>query len=67
MKIEINIENGTKKILTEKKDLDGEDIVVGFANGFGACDVVVGYQTMRWSDFDALKAAMVLAEERWRK
>lgn len=51
---------------TEERDLDGEEIIVFNANGYGSCDVTIGEHTMRWSAFDKLKLAMLEAEKRWR-
>ena len=51
---------------TEKVGLDGEHIRVINADGYGSCDITIGYITMRWSDLDELKRAIAEAERRWR-
>jgi len=53
-------------IETEERDLDGEDINVRNANGYGACDIDIGYHIMTWKQLDKLKEAIAEAEKRWR-
>lgn len=56
----------TRMIKTGERDLNGDEIIVTDADGYGRCDITIGCHTMRWSDLDALKDAIAEAEKRWR-
>jgi hypothetical protein len=56
-----------RRVETEARDLEGEEIVVWDAAGFGATDVYIAAGHMTWERLDTLKAAIAEAERRWRK
>ena len=67
MKLVTDIEQQIVYISTGIKDLEGEEVIVTKADGFGGCDITVGCHTLRWDEFDVLKKAIELAEAEWRK
>lgn len=52
---------------TGARDLDGDPIVVRNADGYGGCDIQIEGSIMTWAQLDKLKAAIAIAENRWRR
>ena len=66
MKVIKDYDEGVEHIDTERLSLDGGNILVENADGFGGCDITIGSHTMSWEDLDKLKEAISIAEKLWR-
>ena len=64
--MKIIVEDGTEYIDPEIHSLDGDDLMIEFADGYGATDISIGGFYITWDQFDILKHALREAEERWR-
>jgi len=52
---------------TEDNDLYDQPIIVRNVKGYKGCDIEIEAAVLTWDQLDLLKAAISIAENRWRK